>query len=171
MSANRWWTEWSGAGRVSERAQWFSTLRRYLAFMAIANLAWETAHLPLYTIWVTGSPPEMAFAVLHCTGGDVLIALSTVMLALFLVDRPGWPHESYRMVAALTIACGFLYSIFSEWLNVELREAWAYRDLMPIVPVLDTGLSPLLQWLLIPLAAFWWAARPFGDSSEKVRIG
>tara|TARA_R110002072_G_scaffold61528_1_gene154753 strand:+ start:1452 stop:1643 length:192 start_codon:yes stop_codon:yes gene_type:complete len=30
-----------------------------------------------------------------------------------------------------------------------------------IIPVLDVGLSPVLQWVVIPQAAFWWASRPF----------
>lgn len=145
---------------VIEPAAWLSVLRRYMAFVAGANLAWEFAHLPLYTIWETGTPFELAFAALHCTGGDLLIALSSVMLALFLVGRSGWPARGHGRVAALTIAFGLAYTVFSEWLNIEIREAWAYRDLMPVFPVIDAGLSPLLQWVVIPLAAFWWARRP-----------
>ncbi len=30
---------------------------------------------------------------------------------------------------------------------------------MPMVPAIDTGLSPLLQWIAIPLAGFWFAHR------------
>ena len=59
---------------------WLATLRRYIGFVAVANLVWEIAHLPLYTIWETGTVLDLVFAALHCTGGDVLIALSAVML-------------------------------------------------------------------------------------------
>ena len=58
-------------GSVSTR--WLPALRRYLAVMVLGNLAWEIAQLPLYTIWRTGTFGEKAFAVLHCTGGDLLI--------------------------------------------------------------------------------------------------
>lgn len=57
----------------------------------------------------------------------------------------------------LTIVFGVLYTIFSEWLNVVIRQTWAYAELMPVVPVIGTGLSPLLQWIAIPLAAFRFA--------------
>jgi hypothetical protein len=40
------------------------------------DLLWEAAHLPLYAIWTDGTIREKAFAVLHCTMGDVLIALA-----------------------------------------------------------------------------------------------
>ena len=56
----------------------------------------------------------------------------------------------------LTIAFGLAYTVFSEWLNVVVRAAWAYADWMPIIPIagLRIGLSPLLQWIVVPGAAF-----------------
>lgn len=138
---------------------WLRALRRYVGFVALANLVWEFAHMPLYTIWETGTVSELAFAAVHCTFGDILIALSAVMLALFLLRAGAWPAVGYRRVAALTILLGLAYTLFSEWLNIEIREAWAYRDLMPVIPLLDAGLSPVLQWIVIPLAGFWWARR------------
>src|SRR5882762_2607916 len=71
---------------------WLRGLRVYIATMAGGNLVWESLHLPLYTIWRNGTAPEQAFAVLHCTLGDVLIALSTLMLALIAAGDDGWPE-------------------------------------------------------------------------------
>ena len=141
-------------------ADWLRALRRYVGFTAAAHLIWEFAHLPLYTIWLTGTAGDLAFAALHCAGGDLLIALSAIMLALFLVGRAEWPMVRTRPVLVATIAFGVAYTIFCEWLNIDIRQAWAYRDLMPVMPIIDTGLSPLLQWVLIPLAAYAWALRP-----------
>ena len=59
-----------------------------------------------------------------------------------------------------TVVIGVSYTVFSEWLNIEIRGAWAYRDGMPVIPLLDAGLSPVLQWILVPLAGFWWTKRP-----------
>lgn len=147
----------AGGGRA-----WLGTLRRYMIFVAVANLTWEFAHLPFYTLWRTGSPSEIAFAALHCTGGDVLIALSAVMLALFLVGSPTWPAARSGQVTGLTLVFGLAYTLFSEWLNIEVREAWAYSDLMPVIPIIDAGLSPVLQWIVIPLAGFRFASAPRG---------
>lgn len=116
--------------------------------------------MPLYTLWRTGTSFEIAFAALHCTGGDVLIALSVLMLALFLVGGSAWPAVRNRQVVSLTIVFGLGYTIFSEWLNIEVREAWAYSDLMPVIPIIDAGLSPVLQWIVIPLAGFRFASAP-----------
>jgi len=134
-------------------------LRRYLVVLAAANLVWEFAHMPLYTIWESGTAGEIVFAALHCTGGDVLIALASVMLALFLFGNNEWPTERYYRVAVTAIIIGLAYTVFSEWLNVEIRQSWAYRGIMPTLPILQTGLSPVLRWIFVPMAAFVWAGR------------
>ena len=136
-------------------------LRRYFSVIIPANLIWEFAHMPLYTIWNEGSWGEIVFAALHCTGGDTLIAMSALMLALMLA-RHDWPfaRQTRQQVTVLTVAFGLGYTLFSEWLNIVIRAAWAYSDLMPIIPILDAGLSPVLQWIVIPMAAFWWASLP-----------
>ncbi len=138
-------------------AGWLSVIRRYIVYSAVGHLIWETAHIPLYTIWVEGTWSEIAFAVVHCTGGDLLIAMSTLLLALFLVGRHAWPSERAGRVLLLAVALGVSYTIFSEWLNIVIRAAWAYRDIMPVVPVIDAGLTPLLQWIIVPTLAYWAA--------------
>src|SRR3546814_11930886 len=62
------------AAQTMPANDWLRALRRYMVGVALANLVWEFAHMPLYTLWETGSPSEIAFAALHCTGGDILIA-------------------------------------------------------------------------------------------------
>jgi hypothetical protein len=129
---------------------WLAVLRRYLPFTVAANLVWEVAHLPLYTLWTKASTGKIAFAVVHCTAGDALIATVALVLAPFLLADGGWPERSFSRVAAAAVVFGAGYTVFSEWLNIQVRGSWAYSDLMPVVPVIGTGLSPLLQWLLLP---------------------
>jgi hypothetical protein len=90
------------------------------------------------------------------------------VLALVLIGKGAWPKRKYQVVAALTIAFGLGYTIFSEWLNIVVRQSWAYSDLMPVIPVIDAGLSPLAQWIVIPLAGFWWARRPIRQRSRSI---
>lgn len=148
-------------------APFLFTLRRYFAVIALLNLVWEFAHMPLYTLWTTGTPGEIVFAALHCTGGDILIAGSALILSL-LIFGVGWPLKltAVKYVVGFTMVVGIGYTVFSEWLNIVVREAWAYSELMPIVPVIDAGLSPLLQWIVIPGLAFAWALHPFRQLRE-----
>src|SRR5207248_6716664 len=120
---------------------------------AILNVAWETAQLPLYTIWWTGTAHENFVAVVHCTGGDALVETTTLLIATLIGWFRGWPPFS-RRVAVITIVLGIAYTIISEWLNVEVWRSWSYSAAMPVLPWLGTGLSPVLQWLLVPVLAF-----------------
>ncbi|MEO6609507.1 MAG: hypothetical protein ABIN69_13670 [Aestuariivirga sp.] len=47
------------------------------------------------------------------------------------------------------------YTVFSEWYNIAIRKSWSYSDLMPVIPLLGTGVTPLLQWVVVPALAFW----------------
>lgn len=145
---------------ISDQSSWLLVVRRYIAFIAVANLVWEFAQLPLYTLWKEGTPGEIVFAAVHCTGGDLLISSASFLGSLVALGSSRWPHQRYSEVATLTFLSGLGYTIFSEWLNTEIRGSWAYSDLMPTVPIIGSGVSPLAQWIVIPITALWWARRP-----------
>lgn len=140
---------------------WLPALRRYLAVMVVGNLTWETAQLPLYTIWRTGTLGEKAFAVLHCTGGDLLIGLTALTVALVLAADSDWPGRGFARTAGLSVMLGVGYTTFSEWLNIVVRAAWQYSDAMPVIPLFgfEVGASPLAQWIVVPSLALWSARR------------
>jgi hypothetical protein len=141
----------------NQRADWPQALRCYLGVSIVANLVWESLQLPLYTLWTTGTRREQAFAVLHCTIGDVMIAGISLLAARALFARATWPSTDVARVYAASLAFGVVYTIFSEWLNTSVRGSWAYSDLMPVVPGIGTGLAPLLQWIVVPTLAQWIA--------------
>ncbi|HKQ28710.1 MAG TPA: hypothetical protein VJT77_08930 [Burkholderiales bacterium] len=141
----------------------------YLPWLAALSLAWEVAQLPLYTIWRESSAGYIAFAVVHCTLGDLMIGSAALALALIAgreraLARWHWPRIT--IIAALT---GTLYTAFSEWLNVAILRSWAYSEWMPVIEIagLQFGASPLLQWLVIPTLALYLARK--GDPLWKIR--
>jgi hypothetical protein len=134
-------------------------LRLYVVVLAPLMLVWETAQMPLYTLWQTGTVGEITYAIVHCTLGDALIGLAALTWALVLVGSPEWPRARFRSVATATLAIGLGYLVYSEWVNIELRGSWAYTDAMPRLPPFRTGLAPLLQWLAVPPIALWAARR------------
>ena len=68
-------------------------------------------------------------------------------------------------MAFVTLGTGVAYTIFSEWLNIVVRQSWAYSEAMPVVPLIGVGLSPLLQWLVIPGVAMLVVRRSRSQSS------
>ena len=126
----------------------------YVLVLTVVNLVWEIAQLPLYTLWTEASLAKKTFAILHCTIGDGLIGSATLALARLAFGGRRWPAQHYWRVALAATLLGIAYLIFSEWLNVSLRGSWAYRDAMPTVGPLATGLAPLLQWVILPPLVF-----------------
>tara|TARA_R110002167_G_scaffold192362_1_gene394845 strand:- start:237 stop:725 length:489 start_codon:yes stop_codon:yes gene_type:complete len=138
---------------------WFSLLRRYLIFSAAANLLWETFHLPLYTVWQDGTINEIFIAAVHCTMADLVIALCCLIIAILFLGNRQWPVLTFTPVLYATLALGVAYTTYSEWNNVYVLQTWAYSELMPIVPIIEIGFSPIAQWIFIPLFGLIWARR------------
>ncbi|KAB2850111.1 MAG: hypothetical protein F9K44_05870 [Hyphomicrobiaceae bacterium] len=148
---------------------WLIVLRRYMIAIVLGNLVWEIAQLPLYTIWYEGTAGKILFAILHCTAGDVLIASAALIASLLALADGRWPQAGYRSLAIVAVVGGLGYTIYSEWLNTGVRGNWAYTQMMPQLPLIGTGLSPLVQWLIVPSLAFWWARRPLSALARQNR--
>ncbi len=144
-----------------ERSALSLIARRYLPVLAALNLAWEVAQLPFYTIWREASAGYIAFAVAHCTVGDVLIGSAAFAIAL-IATRAGplaeWP---WLKIGVATTLIGVAYTVVSEWMNTSLRQGWQYSELMPTIGLrgLVIGLSPVAQWLVLPPLALYLARR------------
>lgn len=133
---------------------------RYLAWLAGLNLVWEIAQLPLYTLWSEAPPAEIAFAVVHCTLGDVLIGAAALLIALVATRAQALTHWNWIAIALVAIPIGMFYTALSEWMNTSIRLSWQYSSLMPVVDIANVaiGLSPLAQWLIVPPLALYLAA-------------
>jgi len=66
----------------------------------------------------------------------------------------------WRRIVALILVLGPGYTVFSEWLNTTLSH-WSYSQLMPTLNIagIEIGVSPLLQWLVLPPLALYLARR------------
>jgi hypothetical protein len=143
------------------------TFGRYLLAILIGNLLWETAQIPLYTIWRDGSLDQIAFAIVHCSAGDLLIASTALLGALLVVGGKQWPRRRFSAVGSVAVAGGLAYTVFSEWLNTGIRGTWAYSVWMPKLPIIGTGLAPLAQWIVVPTLALLWARRGVRRGDER----
>lgn len=143
----------------------FALFMQWLGLSALLHLIWEIAQLPLYTIYAEGDLATIAFAVGHCTAGDVVIATGTYLVAVLVARNGRWPVERPRLGLGASIVAGVAYTVFSEWLNVSVRGSWEYAPVMP--QLLGIGLSPLLQWLVVPAVTVFLVQRRRG---RRLRI-
>ena len=151
-------------GSLMNELIWHSAIRGYVLAIAGLNLLWEVVQLPLYTIWKTGSTQDIIIAIIHCTAGDVVIAITALILALMLLGTGNWPKQRRVSVSVFAVLFGLIYTIYSERVNIT-SGAWSYSDLMPIIPWLNVGLTPVLQWIVIPGFCFWKLQKPINRKS------
>lgn len=142
---------------VENSPTWLSTLRCYVVLVTLLNVCWEILQLPLYTIWSEGSNRAIIFALLHCTVGDMLIAMCSLVLTLLMAGNDEWPNRRFKAIALITIQLGLGYTFYSEWHNTTVTKSWEYSVAMP--RLFGIGLAPVAQWLLIPGFIFWWIHR------------
>jgi hypothetical protein len=94
------------------------------------------------------------------------------LLGALIIGNGAWPTRRFWPVLGFTMVAGVGYTTYSERHHLR-RGSWAYSDLMPIVSLfgLHVGLSPLLQWIVIPAAAFT-AVRSGGDAAcSRLTLG
>lgn len=82
------------------------------------------------------------------------------MVALVLRSRAWLVRPTVPSVLGFT-ACGMFITVVVERLALAglWMQAWSYSPLMPVVPGLGVGLSPLVQWLVLPPLVVWLVRR------------
>src|SRR5688572_30840813 len=106
---------------------------RYVPWLGTLNLLWEIAQLPLYTLWNEGPPSCIAYAVVHCTLGDVAIGTLALLIALIATRARAVETWRWRLVALFLVIPAVGYTALSEWMNTIARPSWEYSALMPVV--------------------------------------
>lgn len=136
---------------------------RLLRLALPLELLWEIAQFPLYDVWHQSTWTYILYSLAHCTLGDLLILLITYELVALLAGGRSWYRSAPIAGALLFTLLGVIYTIYSESMNVRIKGAWSYTELMPIVPFVNIGGTPFLQWVLIPFALIWLMRQPPDD--------
>jgi hypothetical protein len=65
------------------------------------------------------------------------------------------------------LGTGIALTVGFEFYYTQVTQRWTYSDLMPLVPPFGTGLSPLLQWIVIPPLVLWLSRRYRASSAAR----
>ncbi len=103
-----------------------------LAFLL--NLFWENLHSFLYDNYMGGVITE--FILMRASLFDAILITLILLpfLQLSLVKNKSW----------LIIIVATVVAIFNEWYGLGTGR-WAYNLWMPILPIIDIGLTPAIQ--------------------------
>ncbi|MFI5304702.1 MAG: hypothetical protein ACHQYP_07885 [Nitrospiria bacterium] len=131
---------------------YYSSVSEIPLFFAsfLINFSWEMVQTPLYEDVFRKTYLQILISRLHCTLGDVQILLSAYWFVARFSNNRYWVMF-FRLQHLLGFTpLGLGYTLFSEWVNIDIRSAWKYSPLMPRIPLIGTGLMPFLQWLVLP---------------------
>lgn len=124
----------------------------------LLHFAWEILQAPLYSSLADVSHLAGIRICLQATLGDVVIGLVAFWTAALISGRQ-WVAAHDRRGAVVFLAAGLVITVLLEYLNTEILQRWSYGANMPTLPLVGTGLSPILQWIVVPLVALWYLQR------------
>ncbi len=134
----------------------------YFGISFLLHLLWENLQAPLYQGFA--SFQQHFWICLKATAtGDMLFML-VIYLALaavhrnwfWIADAAAFRHPATWVIALLI---GALLAVFFELWAVYVAGRWQYAASMPILPILRIGLTPVLQMIVIPIAALFVSFR------------
>ena len=137
-------------------------------FAFLLNLPWELWQVP-YFRGMADAPHWLGVKVcMQATFGDMGMALTAFWIAAVFARTRSWILRPRKRDISIFVGAGVLTTILFEILATGPLKRWAYTDAMPRVPIIGTGLLPLLQWLLIPPLLLWFVRRQIEGSSPGV---
>jgi hypothetical protein len=117
----------------------------------LLNLIWEIVQLPLYEGFTDYKDHFWGCFVASIV--DAVTVLLLYFLFAFLNGGFNWiKHLNWQTAALLILVGGAIAVGFEHW--AFALEQWGYTNRMPVVPVINTGLSPLLQLMILPLMTY-----------------
>lgn len=129
-----------------------------LGGVAIAlNYPWEMLQESLYTLPFSGALHwRLCFRASLGDAGLVLLLFALWSAARRRLDW-GLTRADLQDLPGIA-AAGAILGAGVEWLSVHAWHHWGYRERMPLIPVLEIALVPVVQMSLLTTAIFWLAA-------------
>jgi len=153
--------------KILRFARWFANLPNtpefnILLFSFLINLPWELWQVSFFQGMTDQTHGVGVKACTQATFGDAGIALAAFWVTALFARTRSWIKQPSRSDIAIFIGVGLVATIIFETLATGFFERWAYNDAMPRLPILGTGLLPLLQWLALPPVVLWFVRRQTG---------
>ena len=128
--------------------------RSRLFFIAFAlNLAWEMVQMRAFAGMSRISLPSIAICSAAAIGDSTYILLLYWVGYMITADT-AWISRITPIRLWAILAVGFVVAVTMERIAL-LASLWQYARSMPLIPVIQVGLWPVLQLMTLPLAAFW----------------
>lgn len=134
---------------------WWIPVSVLACFSFLLHFLWEMLQVPLYADMARMAHWSGIVVCAKATAGDVVIALAAYATAAGFART--WHWRASRPHVATYLAMGVTITVVLEGLNVYVWHRWTYAPAMPLV--IGIGVSPLLQWVIVPPLALWLMQR------------
>lgn len=136
-------------------------------FSFLLNFVWETQQMPFFQLSPELSCLEITRNCTLATVGDVGISITAFWLVAAGSKSRQWFHQPRLWQIGSFILIGVVITVIFEALATGPLNIWEYAAFMPTVPFLNTGLLPLLQWVLLPPIIIWFVKRQLNNIMQK----
>ena len=123
------------------------------------HFAWEVLQAPLFASMQMATHMDGIRICLQATLGDMVIALLAFWTASILTGTRQWAVRPARWATVAWFGVGIVITIVLEFYSTEISARWSYGASMPRLPLTGTGITPLLQWVVIPMIVLWYLRR------------
>ncbi len=150
--------------KTNDPIAWKKMIRIILGLAFVLNFLWEMAQMPLFK-----NMPFNGQTTLFCALATIADCIMVLLLYLGFGLRykdPMWFRQPDLLPVLLLIIAGGLGAVLAEKAHL-LSGNWAYSSYMPLVPVVDVGLSPVLQFMVLPATVCYVASAIMGRLRKK----
>lgn len=128
----------------------FSFTTLMLAF--VLNFVWELLQMPLYKD-ASYDIQHISFCALASIADAIMVLLIYFCFAI-IYKKPLWVQELTIPRIYIVMLVGGIGATVAEIRHLSSGN-WAYDESMPIIPVVNAGLSPVLQFMLLPVCIYY----------------
>ena len=136
-------------------------------FSFLLNFVWEFLQVPTYAGMAEVAHWQGIKICTFATIGDVAFALASFWLAAWFAHSRQWMRKPNKAALTVFLSSGLIITMAIEFYYTEIAYRWSYAPSMPRLPLLGTGLSAMLQWLVVPLLVVWFVRRQLDHLDKR----
>lgn len=117
----------------------------------LLNSIWELAHSPLYQMYQYDFQ-HVSICILASLADTVMVLMLIFLFGLAFKNVFWVNHLTKGRIIVLALVGAIGATIGEMWHTS--KGDWTYADYMPLIPWLGVGISPVLQFTILPLIIF-----------------
>lgn len=141
---------------MSSSERWSGDLVRFLTTLfvvaVLVNYPWERLQSQLYVH--PGGVSIPWWLCLAASLADGLFVLVILGVGWMTLGRRTWFEQPGIEGYLVMLISGVAISVGVEWTTVHVLRWWTYGEYMPFVPIVNIGLAPIAQMLVLPPLIF-----------------